>query len=90
MAHLADDPGSPVERPQSQGDAFPSCKFKNSMNTLEQVRAWKEQFPAVSGVSKDSEMVATGCLLTSQFPSSGRGHSTSCRITVSRLSFLLP
>lgn len=54
IAHVAEDLELPSERPQSRSDAFPSWMFKNSMNTLEQVRAWKEQFPAVSGVSKDA------------------------------------
>ena len=51
ITHAADESASPVERPQSQSDAFPSWMFKNSMNTLEQVRARKEKFPAVSCVS---------------------------------------
>ena len=55
ITHVApdDNPDLSAERPQSQDDAFPSRMFKNSMNTLEQVRAWKEQFSAVSGVSED-------------------------------------
>lgn len=39
----------------STGDAISSNRLKNSMNTMDQICAWKEQFPAVrSGFTSDS------------------------------------
>ncbi|GAA5867649.1 hypothetical protein JCM3774_001545 [Rhodotorula dairenensis] len=47
LEHHVAAPGQTTTGAGSTGDAISSSRFKNSMTTIEQIRAWKEQFPAL-------------------------------------------